>query len=303
VRSAASVSVAGRTVNLSNLDKVLYPAADFTKADVIGYYSNIAPALLPHLEDRPLTLKRYPDGVDGEYFYEKRCPSHKPAWVNTAAMPSRREGQILYCLVDSPATLVWVANLASLEMHALLCRQQAPDRPTSMVFDLDPGEGVSILDCARVGLRLHEVLEHLGLQSCIKTSGGKGLHLWVPLNTPVTFERTKRFSHALALMLERETPALVTANMSRQRRAGRVFIDWSQNDAHKTTAVVYSLRATARPAVSTPIGWDELRRAVQKRSPAALAFDPEDVVQRFRKQGDVFAPVLELRQRLPSAPA
>jgi bifunctional non-homologous end joining protein LigD len=298
VRSAASVSVAGRTVNLSNLDKVLYPAADFTKADVIGYYSNIAPALLPHLEDRPLTLKRYPDGVDGEYFYEKRCPSHKPAWVNTAAMPSRREGQILYCLVDSPATLVWVANLASLEMHALLCRQQAPDRPTSMVFDLDPGEGVSILDCARVGLRLHEVLEHLGLQSCIKTSGGKGLHLWVPLNTPVTFERTKRFSHALALMLERETPALVTANMSRQRRAGRVFIDWSQNDAHKTTVSVYSLRATPRPQVSTPLNWTELERLWRRGDADAFRFSPAQVLRRVEQHGDLFAPVLKQKQKL-----
>jgi bifunctional non-homologous end joining protein LigD len=290
--------VGKREVPISNPQKVLYPAAEFTKADVVRYYLEIAPTLLPHLKDRPLTLKRYPNGVDGMFFYEKMCPSHRPEWVATTRMVTTNR-QIDFCVVEDAATLVWVANLASLELHTLLSRGKDLERPTFMVFDHDPGEGADMLDCIRVAKRFRQILEQLGLQSFAKTSGGKGLHLYVPLNTPVTFEDTKLFSRVVAQLLEKEEPKRVTTIMRKELRKGKVFVDWSQNDRHKTTACVYSLRARQRPTVSTPVEWEELDRVMKKGDASSLAFETEDVLKRVKKYGDLFEPVLKLKQKLP----
>lgn len=299
---ASSLTIGRRTVPVSNLDKILYPSAKFTKGNVIDYYRQIAPVLLPHLKNRPLTLKRYPNGVDQPFFYEKMCPSHRPDWVATARVETTSR-PVDFCLANDAATLVWVANLASLELHTLLSRKNNLDRPTMMVFDHDPGEGADLLDCIRVALRFREMLQHFGLESFAKTSGGKGLHLYVPLNTPVTFEQTKSFSLAIAQLLEKEDPKHVTTNMRKELRTGKVFVDWSQNDRHKTTVCVYSLRARTRPTVSTPVEWDELERALRKKDAASLAFETVDVLKRFAKKGDLFEPILALKQKLPKLDA
>jgi bifunctional non-homologous end joining protein LigD len=296
----ASIEIDGKQITLSNLGKVLYPKTGFTKGQVIDYYLRIAPSMLPHLSNRPLTLKRYPNGVDDKFFYEKRCPKHRPDWVKTGQVWSRDNNAFLdYCLVDSRATLVWLGNLACLEMHTLLSRLPKVEVPTSMVFDLDPGPPADILDSIRVGIQMRDLLQKLGLQSFAKTSGSKGLHLWVPLNTATTFDRTKEFSHAMALLLERENPTEVTSVMRKELRHGKVLVDWSQNDNHKTTACAYTLRARAEPTVSTPVTWDELVAALKKRDPARIRFTTDQVLKRVEKHGDLFAPVLTLRQRLP----
>jgi bifunctional non-homologous end joining protein LigD len=294
----AGIRIGKRTVPLSNFDKILYPAASFTKGDVVDYYLKIAPILLRHLKDRPLTLKRYPNGVDREFFYEKMCPSHRPSWVATTRVKTTNR-QIDFCLVEDAATLVWVANLASLELHTLLSRAPDMQRPTFMVFDHDPGEGAGMLDCIRVASRFRHMLQQLGLQSFPKTSGGKGLHLYVPLNTPVTFDQTKIFSRAVAQLLEKEDPTHVTSNMRKDLRKGKIFVDWSQNDRHKTTVCAYSLRARPRPTVSTPVEWEELDRAVRKGDASSLSFETDELLKRVRKRGDLFEPVLRLKQKLP----
>ena len=298
----ASVTIGTKKIELSNLNKVLYPKAGFTKGQVIDYYLRVAPAILPHLKGRPLTLKRYPNGVDSMFFYEKRCPNHRPSWVTTGKVWSEGNNDYInYCLVEDKATLVWLANIACLELHTLLSRMPDVSRPTSMVFDLDPGEPANILDSIRVGLQMRDVLRKLGLESFAKTSGSKGLHLWVPLNTPgLTFDRTKQFAHAIALMFEREHPKEAVSLMRKDLRKGKVFIDWSQNDEHKTTACAYTLRAREQPTVSTPVTWEELAQAVQKRDPSRVSFRTDDVLRRIEKQGDLFAPVLKLKQKLPS---
>ncbi|HWE01958.1 MAG TPA: non-homologous end-joining DNA ligase [Tepidisphaeraceae bacterium] len=297
---ASAVTIEGREVRFTNLDKVLYPAAGFTKGEVIDYYRKIAPVLLPHLKGHALTLKRYPNGVDQPFFYEKRCPVHRPDWVKTASVWSDTNNEnIDFCVAADAATLAWMANLASLEIHPLLSRADKPDRPTAMVFDFDPGPPAGALDCVQAALKMHEILDHLGLQSFAKTSGGKGIHLWIPLNTPVTFAQTKQFSHGVALLMERQSPAEITSNMSKSARGGKVFIDWSQNDSHKTTAAVYSLRARETPSVSTPISWDEMRLAAKKKDPARLVFTPAQALARVKKLGDLFEPVLKLKQKLP----
>jgi len=293
------LKIGRRSVPLSNPQKVLYPDAGFTKADVVHYYLEVAPYLLPHLADRPLTLKRYPNGVAGPFFYEKMCPTHRPAWVSTARMKTTNR-QIDFCVIDDAAALAWVANLASLELHTLLSKSPDLDRPTFMVFDHDPGPGADLLDCIRVAKRFRELLKHLGLESFPKTSGGKGLHLYVPLNTAVTFDDTKLFSHTVAQILEKQDPTHVTTNMSKALRHNKVFVDWSQNDRHKTTACAYSLRARSRPTVSTPVEWDELDRALRKDDPDLLTFETAGVLKRVKKKGDVFADVLRLKQKLPS---
>jgi len=296
----ASIEIDGKHLALSNLGKVLYPKTGFTKGQVIDYYLRIAPAMLPHLSSRPLTLKRYPNGVDDKFFYEKRCPKHRPDWVKTGQVWSRDNNEFLdYCLVDSRATMVWLGNLACLEMHTLLSRLPKVEAPTSMVFDLDPGPPADILDSIRVGIQMRDLLQKLGLQSFAKTSGSKGLHLWVPLNTAVTFDRTKEFSHAMALLLERENPKEVTSVMRKELRHGKVLVDWSQNDNHKTTACAYTLRARAEPTVSTPVTWDELEAAFKKRELARIQFTTNQVLKRVEKHGDLFASVLTLKQRLP----
>jgi bifunctional non-homologous end joining protein LigD len=294
------VDVGDKHVAFSNLDKVLYPEAGFTKGQVIDYYLRIAPVLLPHLAGRPLTLKRYPNSVDGMFFYEKRCPSHRPEWVTTGKVWSEGNNDYInYCVVDDTATLAWLANIACLEMHTLLSKLPDVKSPTSMVFDLDPGEPANILDSIRVGLRMRDSLARLGLKSFAKTSGSKGLHLWVPLNTPTTFDRTKQFAHAMALMFEREHPKEVLSVMKRELRKGKVFVDWSQNDEHKTTACAYTMRAKSQPTVSCPVEWEELESALEKRKPERLTFKTDDVLARVKEKGDLFAPVLKLKQHLP----
>ena len=300
----STVEIQGKTLKLSNLEKVLYPATGFTKKDVIDYYVRIAPAILPHLAGRALTRKRYPDGVDAEPFFEKNAPMHKPDWVKTAPIWSGRNRRTIhYVLANDLATLVWLANLAALELHPSLALAAADKCPTEMVFDLDPGPPANIVQCCQVALWLREIFDHFGLQSFPKTSGSKGLQIYVPLNTPTTFDATKLFSHALAQLLEHDHPKEVLSEMSRQARTGKVFVDWSQNDEHKTTVAVYSLRAREHPTVSTPVTWDEVERSLKKKDASLLVFEAAGVVKRFEKLGDLFEPLLELKQTLPDLKA
>ena len=302
--SDTTVEIQGRELKLSNLEKVLYPATGFTKKDVIDYYVRIAPAILPHISGRALTRKRYPDGVDGEPFFEKNAPMHKPSWVKTA--PIWSEGgrrTVHYILANDMPTLVWLANLAALELHPSLALAKDIKCPTAMVFDLDPGPPANIVQCCQVAFWLRGIFEKLGLQSFPKTSGSKGLQLYVPLNTPTTFDKTKLFSHALAQLLEQEHPQEVVSDMKKSLRTNKVFVDWSQNDEHKTTVAVYSLRAREHPTVSTPVSWDEVERAFKKKDAGLLVFESQQVVSRFEKMGDLFEPVLELKQKLPDVQA
>lgn len=300
-RKTIQVEIEGRTLELSNLDKVLWPKAKFTKAHVIDYYTKVAPVLLPHLEGRALTLKRYPDGVDGPFFYEKSCPAHRPAWVHTAGVYSETRGEdINFCVVDDLPTLVWAANLADLELHTYLSRVEDPQTPTAMVFDLDPGPGTDIVDCAEVALLIRDMLKDLGLASFAKTSGSKGMQFYVPLNTPASFDDTKPLARALGEIVEREQPDKVTTNMKKSEREGRVFVDWSQNDDHKTTVCAYSLRAKDHPTVSTPLTWREVETLARGRDPTVARFLPRDVLARIEKHGDLFEGVLTLKQALPA---
>lgn len=294
------VEVQGRRLSLSNLDKVFYPATGFTKGQVIDYYTRIAPVLLPHLRGRHLTLKRYPDGVEGPFFYEKQCPGHRPDWVRTAGVYSRQNArEIDYCLADDLATVVWLANLADLEMHTPLALAATPKEPTVIAFDLDPGPPATIVECAEVACRLRDAFDHFGLEAFPKTSGSKGMQVYVPLNTPASYRATKPFAQGVAQVLERRHPELVVSEMRKDRRPGKVLIDWSQNDEHKTTVSVYSLRARERPTVSTPVTWDEVEAVTRSRDPDDLTFTSDAVLARVAEHGDRFAPVLELEQELP----
>jgi bifunctional non-homologous end joining protein LigD len=298
------LSVAGKTVMVSNIDKVLYPEVGFTKGQVIDYYIRIAPVLLPHLKARPITLKRYPEGVEGFFFYEKQCPSHRPDWVKTTTVPSqRKEGKIDYCIMSDLPALVWAANLADLELHTFLHKATAITKPTAMAFDLDPGPPANIVQCCQVALWLKEVFASFDLESFPKTSGSKGLQLYVPLNTATTYDKTKEFAHALAQHLEEEHPQHVVSRMQKALRKNKVLIDWSQNDEHKTTVCAYSLRAKARPTVSTPVTWDEVAQCMEDEDPELLTFTYEDVLRRAEEHGDLFEPVLTLKQKMPSARA
>ena len=300
MKESAQLDVQGRRLTLSNLEKVLYPAAEFTKRQVLDYYVRVAPFLLPHLAGRPLTMKRYPDGVDGEFFYEKNAPKHRPDWVKTAPVYSRHNRRTLdFILAEDLPTLVWLANLASLELHTSLSLAQDLARPTMMVFDLDPGPPANVVQCAQVGLWLREVFEHFGLRSFPKTSGSKGLQVYVPLNTPVKYDATKAFAHAMARLLEERHPESVVSEMKKNVRNGKVFIDWSQNDEHKTTVSVYSLRARVRPSASTPVTWEEVEQAWRKKKAELLVFEAPQVLARCEKMGDLFAPVVTLEQKLP----
>jgi bifunctional non-homologous end joining protein LigD len=279
---------------------VLWPESGFTKGQVIDYYARVADALLPHLRRRPLTLKRYPNGTEGGFFYEKRCPGHRPDWVATAPIWSgRNEGEIDYCLCNDRATLIWLAQLAALELHPSLSLAVEIEQPTVLAFDLDPGAPADILDCCRVGLRLRDLFDGIGLESFPKTSGSKGLQVYVPLNGDATYERTKPFAHAVAQALERNDPGLVVSRMAKNLRKGKVLVDWSQNDEHKTTVSVYSLRARERPTVSTPVSWEEVERALEQEDRDSLSFEASEVIERVNDRGDLFAPVLELTQELP----
>ena len=291
--SAVEVDVEGRRLRLTNLDKVLYPEAGFTKGQVIDYYTRAAPWLLGHLRGRALTLKRYPNGVESGHFYEKQKPSHAPEWVRSEAIQAG-EKTIDFVLCDDVATLVWLANLADLELHPSLALARDPDAPTVLAFDLDPGPPAGIAECCEVALLLREVLSQLGLECFVKTSGSKGMQLYAPLNTEVTYEDTKPFAHGLARLLESRHKDLIVSVMKKSLRPGKVFIDWSQNDRHKTTVGAYSLRARDRPTVSTPLSWDELD------DPGALSFDSAEVLARLEEHGDAFAGVFETEQELPN---
>jgi bifunctional non-homologous end joining protein LigD len=300
VESGQVVDIEGRHLKLSNLDKVLYPATGFTKGQVIDYYARIAPVLMPHLAGRALTMKRYPGGVDEEFFYEKNAPKHRPDWVKTAPVWSRGNGHnINFILAQDLPTLVWLANLASLELHPSLARAKDVKCPTMIVFDLDPGPPANIVQCAQVGLWVSEIFDHFGLQSFPKTSGSKGLQIYVPLNTPTSYEKTKPFAHAVARLLEHEHPKEVVSDMKKEIRKNKVFVDWSQNDEHKTTVSVYSLRAREHPTVSTPVTWDEVENLLKKKDSKLLVFEAPEVLKRVDKMGDLFGPVQTLKQKLP----
>lgn len=295
-----AAEIAGRRLSLANLEKDLYPAYGFTKADIFDYYRRIAPFILPHLKGRALTLKRYPDGVGEPFFFEKRCPAHRPAWVKTAQIPRHDGGTMRVCLVDDLATLIWVENLASLELHVPLARAAAPATPDAVVFDLDPGERAGIVDCARVALILRELFAPLKLASFVKTSGQKGLHVYVPLNRrEATFGETKRFAKAVAEVLERNEPDLVTAKMAKALRTKKVFINWEQNDAAKTMVCVYSLRAREKPFVSFPLAWEELETLARQGDPERFQRLAAAVLSRAENEGDLFGEVLTKRQKLP----
>jgi bifunctional non-homologous end joining protein LigD len=294
------VEMAGKRFPLSNLEKDLYPSYGFTKAHILEYYRRIAPFILPHLKDRALTLKRYPEGVEKDFFFEKRCPSHRPGWVKTAEIPQEDGERMTVCLVNDLNTLIWAENLASLELHVPLARAGSPETADSTVFDLDPGDQASILECARVALILRELLSRIGLASYVKTSGKKGLHVYVPLNRQeTTFEDTKTFSKAVAGIMQKHYPNLVTAKMAKKYRSSKVFINWSQNDASKTMISVYSLRAREKPYVSFPLEWGELEELAGSGDPERLQVIHWEAVKRAEKKGDLFREVLVKKQKLP----
>lgn len=297
------VDVDGRRLSLTNLDKPLFPSG-FTKAEVIGYYSQVAEAMLPHLRDRPLTLKRYPNGTGGSHFFEKQCPRHAPDWVRKGAVPRKRgdTSMIEYCLANDRSTLVWLANLAAIELHPLLARFPDVSNPTEIVFDLDPGAPADIIACAQVAVRLRRRLEDEGFESFPKTSGSKGLQVYVPLNSPADYEQTKPYANAMAVALKTDLPDLVVEKMDRSLRKSKVLVDWSQNHDTKTTVCAYSLRAMEEPTVSTPVTWEEVESALRAEDAARLRFDATCVLRRLDRHGDLFAPVETLVQPVPGRP-
>jgi bifunctional non-homologous end joining protein LigD len=303
VASDQQVEVDGRELKLTNLDKVLYPKAGFTKGEVVDYYAKVAPALVPHLKGRALTLRRFPEGVDDTdaAFFEKRCPRHRPDWVKTTrVLAGPRSGDIDYCVCDDLPTLVWMAQLAAIELHPSLSLGRKHERPTVLAFDLDPGPPADIVDCCKVALRLKGVLDHFGVKCFAKTSGSKGMQIYVPLNTPTSYEETRPFAQAIAQLLAKQAPDEVIAKMGRKTmRRGKVFIDWYQNNERKTTIAVYSLRARERPTASTPVSWEEVEAVADSGDGSSLVFESGDVLERIEQHGDLFAPVLELEQELP----
>ncbi len=298
------IEVEGRELKLSNLDKVLYPATSFTKAQLIDYYVRIAPVLLPHLKGRPLTMKRYPEGVEGQFFYEKNCPTHRPDWVTTVPVWSGGNNRWMqYCVIADLATLVWAANLADIELHTSLSLGAKIEQPTFLIFDLDPGPPANIVQCCQVGLWVRTLFASMGLDAYPKTSGSKGLQVYIPLHTPVTYEETKTFAKEIARLLERRYPDRVVSDMKKALRTNKVFVDWSQNDQYKTTICVYSLRAKERPTASTPVTWEEVERCLKKADPDLLVFDSAAVLERSDQHGDLYEPVLKQKQKLPDISA
>ena len=297
------VEVEGKELRLSNLDKVLYPKAGFTKGEMVDYYAKVAPAIVPHLSGRAVTLRRFPEGVDDldAAFFEKRCPKHRPKWVKTAKVEAGpRAGTIEFCVCDSLPTLVWMAQLAAIELHPSLSKSRAPKRPTVLAFDLDPGPPADIVDCSRVALRLRDLLAQLDLECFAKTSGSKGMQLYVPLNTKTSYEQTRPFAQAIAQIVAKQSPDDILAKMGKKTdRSGKVLIDWYQNNERKTTICVYSLRARDRPTCSTPVTWEEVEKAADSGDGSGLVFETDAVLERIEKHGDLFAPVLELEQELP----
>jgi bifunctional non-homologous end joining protein LigD len=288
------IEVGGRQLTVSNLDKVLWPATGTTKGEMLDYYARIAPVLVPHLAGRAVTLKRYPNGVDNAFFFEKNCPSYKPVWMETVKM-----GDVNYCLVSEPAAVVWMANLASIELHPTLAAKPDLGSPTAVVFDLDPGPPADVVTCAQVAFLVRDLLGQLGLECWAKTSGNKGLQVYAPLNSGASYDGTTPFAKAVAQLLERRHSDLILSYQLRAARTGKVLIDWSQNVASKTTVSVYSLRARAEPTVSTPVAWDELDEARSSGDAGKLTFDWRQVLQRVEDHGDLMAEVLERKQDLP----
>jgi len=300
VSNSQIIEIEGKQLSLTNLDKVLYPATGFTKGQVIDYYARITPVLVPHLAGHPLTLKRYPGGVDQEFFFEKNATKHRPDWIKTTPIWSDgNQRNVNYILANDLATVVWMANLAAIELHPSLSLAKDMDCPRAMVFDLDPGPPANIIECCQVGMWLRKIFEHFGLQSFPKTSGSKGLQIYMPLNTATNYETTKSFALALARLLEDQHRDLVVSDMKKQLRVGKVLVDWSQNDEHKTTISVYSLRAREHPTVSTPVKWEEVEQALKKKDPDLLVFEAGQVLKRVEKMGDLFTPLLSLKQKLP----
>lgn len=291
------VAVGERTLSLSNLDKVMYPEIGFTKSQVIDYYARIAPAMLPHVSERCMTLRRWPDGVDGESFFNKRCPAHRPDWVDVSLGPGDRGGDIGYCRIDEPAALVWTANLAAIELHAPMARAVDIEQPAILVFDLDPGPPAAMTECCQVALELRDVLAAVELEAFSKTSGSKGLQVYVPLNSPHTHDQASSFAKAAGQLLAKQHPDRILVEMNKPLRTGKVFVDWSQNSRHKTTIAAYSLRARPTPTVSTPVTWDEVARSADGEP---LSFTSDEVLARVDEFGDLFAPVAELVQSLPA---
>ena len=300
--TSRQVEVEGRELKLTNLDKVLYPEAGFTKGEMVDYYAKVAAAMVPHLVGRAVTLRRFPEGVDDldAAFFEKRCPKHRPKWVKTTSVVAGpRSGKIDFCVCDGLPTLIWMAQLAAIELHPSLSLGRAPTRPTVLAFDLDPGPPAGVVDCCRVAIRLRDMFGHFGVRCFPKTSGSKGLQVYVPLNKKASYETTKPFAKAIAQLLEKQTPDKVVSKMKKVEREGRVFVDWSQNHRSKTTIAVYSLRARERPTVSTPVTWEEVEAAADSGDGSPLVFEAGAVLERVEQHGDLFAPVLELEQDLP----
>jgi bifunctional non-homologous end joining protein LigD len=304
VAETRQVEVEGKELRLSNLDKVLYPKTGFTKGEMVDYYAKVAPAIVPHLSGRAVTLRRFPEGVEDldAAFFEKRCPKHRPKWVKTAKVQAGpRAGVIEFCVCDSLPTLIWMAQLAALELHPSLSKSRAPKRPTVLAFDLDPGPPADIVHCSRVALRLRDLLEQVNLQCFAKTSGSKGMQLYVPLNTKTSYEETRPFAQALAQVVANQDPENILAKMGKKTdRSGKVFIDWYQNNERKTTISVYSLRARERPTCSTPVTWEEVEKAANSGKGDHLVFETKDVLKRLDEHGDLFAPVLRMEQDLPN---
>jgi bifunctional non-homologous end joining protein LigD len=304
VPKAQEVEVAGRTLRVTNLDKVLYPKTKTSKGEVIDYYARVADAILPHLKGRPLTLRRFPEGVgeSSKSFFEKNCPKHRPDWVQTTPIyVDRRAGEIDFCMCQDLPTLTWMAQLASLELHPSLSLAKRMEQPTVLAFDLDPGKPAALKECCEVALRLRGVFSAFGLEMFPKVSGGKGLQVYVPLNTKVTYEQTSPFAKAVAQLLEKQTPKQVVSKMAKASRRGKVFVDWSQNHQKKTTIAVYSLRARERPTASLPLHWTEVERGAKRKDSAEkLRFEIQAAAKRVEKEGDLFEPVLKLKQKLPN---
>ena len=293
------LEVGERRLRIRNLDRVIFPRTGTTKRDLLAYYVAIGDTMLPHLRERLLHMHRYPEGVEGPRFWQKGCPEHRPEWLPTAPVWSReKRGNIDYCVVNELAALLWAVNIGSIELHTSLHLRTDLHRPTVIAFDLDPGEGAGLLDCCEVALRLRELFARLGLQSFPKTSGSKGIQVYVPFNTETTYEFTKPASRRIVELLEEQTPGAVDSRMAKSARAGRVLVDWSQNTEHKSMVCVYSVRAKERPTVSTPLAWSEVQDALDAGDPGRLVFEMAAVLDRVAQHGDLFAPVLSLRQEL-----
>jgi bifunctional non-homologous end joining protein LigD len=284
-RQETRVTVEGRELSLSNLDKVLFPESGFTKGQLIDYYANVAPVMLPHVADRPLTMKRYPNGVDEKFFYEKHVPSHAP--------DGDKGEEVTYAVVCDLPTLVWAANLGTIEFHVPLWRvgrrRTLPAPPDFIVFDLDPGEGTTLVECSEVALGIDKVLRDRGLEPRVKTSGSKGLQVYATLGGRPTWEKSRADAYDVATTMEKQQSGLVTSNMRKALRRGKVLIDWSQNHSAKTTVCAYSVRARPHPTVSTPVTWKEVRDCRKSGDVSTLVFSTADVLARVEKQGDLFA--------------